>query len=66
MKAKELIDELNTFLKILDSMYDINSGGCFYVAYLIALFSIKTLEYNVWFCGISLIFIILQLNSLNS
>ena len=38
MKAKDLIDKLNTFLKILDSTCDINSGGCFYVAYLIALF----------------------------
>lgn len=36
MKAKELIDELNTFLKTLDNAYNINSGGCFYVAYLIA------------------------------
>lgn len=36
MKLKELIDELNKFLKRLDSMYNINSGGCFYVAYLIA------------------------------
>ena len=36
MKAKELIDELNKFLKRLDNEYNINSGGCFYVAYLIA------------------------------
>ena len=36
MKAKDLIYKLNTFLKILDSTCDINSGGCFYVAYLIA------------------------------
>ncbi len=36
MNIKELINELNKFLKILDSKYNINSGGCFYVAYLIA------------------------------
>ena len=36
MKTKELIDELNKFLKRLDNLYNINSGGCFYVAYLIA------------------------------
>lgn len=36
MKVKVLIDELNKFLKRLDSVYNINSGGCFYVAYLIA------------------------------
>ena len=36
MGTKDLIDKLNTFLKDLDSTYDINSGGCFYVAYLIA------------------------------
>ena len=36
MKARDLIDKLNTFLKRLDNEYNINSGGCFYVAYLIA------------------------------
>src|SRR5574344_1636107 len=36
MKVKDLISELNKFLKILDNAYNINSGGCFYVAYLIA------------------------------
>ena len=36
MKTKDLINELNEFLKKLDNVYNINSGGCFYVAYLIA------------------------------
>ena len=36
MKTKDLINELNEFLKRLDNVYNINSGGCFYVAYLIA------------------------------
>ena len=36
MNIKELINELNKFLKILDSKYNINSCSCFYVAYLIA------------------------------
>ena len=36
MNIKELINELNKFLKVLDNKYNINSGGCFYVAYLIA------------------------------
>ena len=36
MKTKDLINELNKFLKRLDDVYNINSGGCFYVAYLIA------------------------------
>lgn len=36
MNIKELINELNKFLKTLDNKYNINSGGCFYVAYLIA------------------------------
>lgn len=35
-EIKDLINELNKFLKILDNTYNINSGGCFYVAYLIA------------------------------
>lgn len=36
MNIQYLINELNKFLKRLDSVYNINSGGCFYVAYLIA------------------------------
>ena len=36
MNIKDLINELNKFLKVLDNKYNINSGGCFYVAYLIA------------------------------
>ena len=36
MNIKYLINELNKFLKRLDNVYNINSGGCFYVAYLIA------------------------------
>ena len=36
MNIQYLINELNKFLKRLDNMYNINSGGCFYVAYLIA------------------------------
>lgn len=36
MNIKDLINELNKFLKRLDNVYNINSGGCFYVAYLIA------------------------------
>ena len=36
MNTKDLINELNKFLKRLDNVYNINSGGCFYVAYLIA------------------------------
>ena len=36
MKLKIIINELNKFLKRLDNEYNINSGGCFYVAYLIA------------------------------
>lgn len=36
MNIQYLINELNKFLKRLDNAYNINSGGCFYVAYLIA------------------------------
>lgn len=36
MKIKDTINKLNRFLENLDSTYNINSGGCFYVAYLIA------------------------------
>ena len=36
METKDFIDKLNKFLKRLDNEYNINSGGCFYVAYLIA------------------------------
>ena len=36
METKDFIGKLNNFLKDLDSTYNINSGGCFYVAYLIA------------------------------
>lgn len=36
MNIKDLINGLNKFLKRLDNVYNINSGGCFYVAYLIA------------------------------
>lgn len=36
MNIKDLINELNKFLKRLDNVYNINSGGCFYAAYLIA------------------------------
>ena len=36
MNIQYLINELNKFLKRLDNVYNINSGGCFYVAYLIA------------------------------
>lgn len=36
MKIKDLVNELNKFLEGLDNTYNINSGGCFYVAYLIA------------------------------
>lgn len=36
MNIQCLINELNKFLKRLDNEYNINSGGCFYVAYLIA------------------------------
>lgn len=36
MNIQYLINELNKFLKRLDTAYNINSGGCFYVAYLIA------------------------------
>lgn len=36
MKIKDLINKLNKFLERLDNTYNINSGGCFYVTYLIA------------------------------
>ena len=36
MNIQCLINELSKFLKRLDNEYNINSGGCFYVAYLIA------------------------------
>lgn len=36
MKIKDLVNKLNKFLERLDATYNINSGGCFYVAYLIA------------------------------
>lgn len=36
MKIKDLVNKLNKFLERLDNTYNINSGGCFYVAYLIA------------------------------
>lgn len=36
MKIKDLVNKLNKFLERLDGTYNINSGGCFYVAYLIA------------------------------
>lgn len=55
MSCRELVKNLNTLFEFLHKMYEINCGGCCYVAYLIAKrledryidFSLRIYDYNL-------------------